>query len=157
MTLAVLALVLTVFMGGVLAYNGDVMGRRYGKKRVSIFGLRPKHTAILVTSVTGILISALTTGTLFLIVKPVRDVILNGEDAIRNSKLLERNIESQKQQAEILNRNLVLKTAELERSRQVVSEARVEAQRLQASVESERAELNRVQNALLVNQARLSV
>lgn len=77
------ALVATVLMGGLIAYAGDLIGRRYGKRRASLFGLRPRHTAALVTSVTGVIISLLTTVVLFLAVGPVRRVILEGEAAIR--------------------------------------------------------------------------
>ena len=88
MGLTVLALIMTVFMGGLIAYNGDLIGRKFGKRRVTMLGLRPKHTAILITSVTGIFISALTTGVLFMLVKPVRTVILEGEEAIRQMPIL---------------------------------------------------------------------
>src|SRR5437763_17152499 len=88
-----LALCLTVCMGGIIAYNGDVIGRRYGKRRVTMFGLRPKYTAILVTSVTGVLISAGTTIVLFLLVQPVRDVIMYGEEAIAKNRGLKRDNE----------------------------------------------------------------
>jgi uncharacterized protein (DUF3084 family) len=88
-----IALVMTVLMGGIIAYNGDLIGRKFGKRRVSMFGLRPKYTAILITSVTGVMISALTTGVLFLLVKPVRDVILRGEAAIALQPRLEAGIQ----------------------------------------------------------------
>ena len=54
--LAMLALVIT---GGFISYFGDLQGRRWGKKRVSWFGMRPKHTAILITSLTGGIIALL--------------------------------------------------------------------------------------------------
>lgn len=84
----VTALVMTVVMGGFIAYNGDVIGRKFGKRRATLFGLRPRHTAIVITVCTGTVISALTTGVLFLVVPPVRDVILEGESAIRDSARL---------------------------------------------------------------------
>ena len=37
----IIALGMTVLMGGIIAYNGDVIGRKYGKKRLTLFGLRP--------------------------------------------------------------------------------------------------------------------
>lgn len=82
------ALGVTVLVGGLIAYAGDVIGRRFGKRRASIFGLRPRHTAVVITSVTGVLISLLTTVALFLAVSPVREVILKGEAAIRAGKRL---------------------------------------------------------------------
>jgi uncharacterized protein (DUF3084 family) len=72
-------------MGGLIAYAGDIIGRRFGKRRASVFGLRPRHTAALVTSVTGVFISMATTAVLFLAVEPVRRVILQGEAAIRSN------------------------------------------------------------------------
>lgn len=82
----VLALVMTVIMGGIIAYYGDLIGRKFGKKRLSMFGLRPKYTAILITTVSGVAISAITVIVLFLLVPPVRDIILDGEAAIRDIK-----------------------------------------------------------------------
>src|SRR5690349_5546124 len=92
----VVALVMTVIMGGIIAYYGDLIGRKYGKKRLSMFGLRPKYTAILITSVSGVAISAITTGVLFLLVPPVRDIILDGETAIRSIKPMQAQLTARK-------------------------------------------------------------
>ena len=83
-----LALLLWVVLGGFISYYGDLQGRRWGKKRVSWFGMRPKHTAILITSLTGGVIALLSVLTLFLIVPPVRNVLLSGEKAINENKSL---------------------------------------------------------------------
>ena len=51
-------LILTlVLLSGVLAYLGDVLGMRIGKRRISLFGLRPRDTSRVITAFTGILIS----------------------------------------------------------------------------------------------------
>jgi uncharacterized protein (DUF3084 family) len=81
-----LALLLWIVLGGFISYYGDLQGRRWGKRRVSWLGMRPKHTAILITSLTGGVIALLSVLTLFLIVPPVRDVLLNGEKAIADNK-----------------------------------------------------------------------
>ncbi len=83
-----LALLLWIVLGGFISYYGDLQGRRWGKKRVSWFGMRPKHTAILITSLTGGVIALLSVLTLLLIVPPVRDVLLRGETAIKENKSL---------------------------------------------------------------------
>ena len=83
----ILALTLLAIMGGFISYFGDLQGRRWGKKRVSLFGLRPKHTAILITSFTGSIITVLSVAALMLVVRPVSDIILHGEKAIRDDKL----------------------------------------------------------------------
>ena len=46
-------------LGGVLATLGDLLGSRVGKARLSVFNLRPRTTAVLMTVITGCLISSL--------------------------------------------------------------------------------------------------
>ena len=56
-----LILVLAV-VGGVIAFIGDRLGTRIGKRKLSIFGLRPRHTAVVVTIFTGVCITTVTFG-----------------------------------------------------------------------------------------------
>ncbi len=53
-------------LGGVIATVGDRLGTRVGKARLSLFNLRPRNTAVVVTVITGTVISATTLGILFL-------------------------------------------------------------------------------------------
>ena len=47
-------LILSLILGSAgLAVLGDSVGTKYGKKRISLFGLRPKHTSRLITAFTG--------------------------------------------------------------------------------------------------------
>ena len=81
-----LALISMVALGGFISYYGDLQGRRWGKKRVSWFGMRPKHTAIVITSITGAFIALFSIATVALIVPPVRRIALHGEQAIRDNQ-----------------------------------------------------------------------
>ncbi|MEO7994322.1 MAG: DUF3084 domain-containing protein, partial [bacterium] len=56
----ILFYVLLVLVSGLVAYLGDLLGRHIGKRRIKIFKLRPRYSAILITSVTGSLITLLT-------------------------------------------------------------------------------------------------
>ncbi len=47
-----------LILGGIIAVSGDRIGTRVGKARLTLFKLRPRQTATLVTIVTGTLISA---------------------------------------------------------------------------------------------------
>ena len=58
----IMLIVVLVLTGGVIAFIGDRLGSKVGKKKLSLFGLRPKHTSILVTIITGILITTVTFG-----------------------------------------------------------------------------------------------
>ena len=89
-----LALLSMVILGGFISYYGDLQGRRWGKKRVSWFGLRPKHTAILITSLTGAFIALFSAVTLLLISPTVREVVLRGERLIRENKELNTKYEA---------------------------------------------------------------
>src|SRR5689334_14870016 len=82
----IVALLFLMILGGFVSYYGDLQGRRWGKKRVSWFGLRPKHTAILITTITGSVIVALSAGAIMIAVPNVREVVLRGEHAIRVNK-----------------------------------------------------------------------
>lgn len=83
-----LALVLMITLGGFISYYGDLQGRRWGKKRVSWFGMRPKHTAILITSLTGGFIALMSIVTVLLAFPTVKEVVLRGERAIEENKRL---------------------------------------------------------------------
>ncbi len=79
MTLTMLAfVVLMILMGGAIAYAGDWLGRKVGKQRLSLFGIRPRHTATLITAITGSLIVALTALGLTLLNESFRTWITRG-------------------------------------------------------------------------------
>jgi uncharacterized protein (DUF3084 family) len=66
-------LILSVLLiGAIIANLGDRIGTRIGKKRLSLFNLRPKHTAVVVTIITGLIISATTLIILFASSKSLR-------------------------------------------------------------------------------------
>jgi len=59
-------------LGGVLSTLGDRLGSRVGKARLSLLGLRPKRTAVVITVLTGSMISALSLGLLLLVSRQLR-------------------------------------------------------------------------------------
>jgi uncharacterized protein (DUF3084 family) len=65
MTTGLVLIVAVLVLGGVIATVGDRIGTRVGKARLTIFNLRPRRTATLITILTGIVISASTFGLLF--------------------------------------------------------------------------------------------
>ena len=73
-----------IVTGGVIAFIGDKLGTKIGKKRLSIFGLRPRHTSMIVTVVTGGLITALSIGFMVLISQNVRTALF-GMDELRHT------------------------------------------------------------------------
>ncbi len=101
----VLIAVLTV-MGGAIAYIGDKLGTKVGKRKLSIFGLRPKHTSIIVTIITGILIASSTLGVLTLTSRDVRTALfgmkaLKAELASLSHEVTVKNTELENSRAEL--------------------------------------------------------
>ncbi len=70
---------------------GDVLGRRLGKKRLRIGRLRPKHTAMLMTFIAGMVVTVVTVVSLSLVSEQVRTWLLESE------RLQERLVEKQTQ------------------------------------------------------------
>lgn len=80
-------------VGAVIAYGADNLGRYLGKKRHTLFGLRPRHTATLLTVGAGFLLPALTVFVMWLVSKDVRIILAEGSRAAaeRDRKTLELN------------------------------------------------------------------
>lgn len=67
--LLILALLM---LGGVLSTLGDRLGSKVGKARLSLFRLRPRNTAVVITALTGALISAVSLGLMLLVSERLR-------------------------------------------------------------------------------------
>ena len=73
-----------VITGGAIAFIGDRLGTKVGKKKMSIFGLRPRHTSILVTIVTGVMITTTTLGVMSIMSENVRMALFGMEKLNRS-------------------------------------------------------------------------
>lgn len=98
--------------GGMIAYIGDKLGTKVGKKKLTIFGLRPKHTSIVVTIITGILITVSTMGILTLVSRDVRTALF-GMEALKNELVtLSQEVTAQNSELDRSRSALEAKTAE---------------------------------------------
>ena len=64
-----------VVLGGLIAFIGDRIGMKIGKKRLSIFGLRPKYTSILITIITGIVVAGTSVLVMSIVSQDVRTAL----------------------------------------------------------------------------------
>ncbi|MDJ1168493.1 DUF3084 domain-containing protein [Roseofilum sp. BLCC_M154] len=102
MTIGIILIVSILFLGGLLATLGDRLGTKVGKARLSLFNLRPRQTAVLVTIVTGTLISGSTLGILFAMSQPLRRGIFEYDETQRKLREARRELQStQAQKAQI--------------------------------------------------------
>ena len=132
-----------MIMGGVIAFLGDKIGSKVGKKRLSLFGLRPKYTSIIVTIISGILISFLTIAALAVVNENVR-VALFGL-----SRLQERMAN--------LNQEIEVKNKELEEGKQQLKERNKEYKYMTLRSENISKELERVESQRAYAETELSV
>lgn len=70
-----------VVVSGFVAYAGDLIGRSLGKRRLTFMGLRPRHTAAVMTGVFGGLATLLAVVALVLVSEPVRTWVFEGNKA----------------------------------------------------------------------------
>jgi uncharacterized protein (DUF3084 family) len=81
-----------IVLGGTIATVGDRIGSRVGKARLSLFNLRPRSTAVVVTILTGSLIAASTLGILFATSKELRDAVFRIETIQRQRRQAEADL-----------------------------------------------------------------
>ena len=84
----------------VIAYWSDNLGKKLGKKRVSLFGLRPKQTATLITITSSMPIMLFTLGALLAVHKPLRDALTKFEATRRENAILTQQNEFSRQSIE---------------------------------------------------------
>lgn len=148
MTTGYILIAAILILGGVIATVGDRIGTRVGKARLSLFNLRPKKTAVLVTIFTGGLISASTLGILFAADEGLRQGVFELEDIqrdLRNKREQLKTAESEKSQVE----------AELNQARTEQNQAQEQLQVINQSLQAANAkqqatqvQLQRTQNQL---------
>jgi len=88
---ALQTLAVIIMVSGLIAYIGNTVGRSIGKKRLTVLGLRPRHTATAITVITGSLIALMTGMILFAASADVRTALfgLEGLKKMINERSLE--------------------------------------------------------------------
>ena len=172
-----LLLLSLLVLGGVLSTLGDRLGSRVGKARLSLFGLRPRQTAVVITVLTGSLISALSLGLMLLVSRQLRVGLfeLNDLEArlrssrsdLKGSRSAQRKARQQLKEAradEIKARKILAnaqaRAGELRSTLQPLQEQtrRLEAerQRLSQDVRNRDAEIQRTDDELRAVRERIS-
>lgn len=137
-------------LGGIIAAFGDRLGTKIGKARLRLFNLRPRQTAMVITVMTGMLISALTLGILFSLSKSLRRGIFELDDILKEQRRIERElaqVTQQKQQVQqqlgrvkqeqsqaTINLNAI--NRDFEESKQQLSQTSAQAAKLKAELNS---------------------
>ncbi len=130
-------IIVMIMTGGAIAFIGDKLGTKVGKKRLSIFGLRPRHTSMIVTVVTGGLITALSIGFMALISQNVRTALF-GMDELR------RTMDSTLVELDNVTDNLLKAQTEFEQANTNLRDSKLEIAALKNEQEELRTESDRL-------------
>lgn len=96
-----------IIASGLFAYLGDILGTRIGKKRISILGLRPRHTGSIITAITGITIALVVLGSLAITSDTVRTILFSMKFLQRQINQLTSDLQDSRDEAELTYLRLV--------------------------------------------------
>ncbi len=91
----ILIFLLVAVLAGGIAMLGNQLGRKIGRRKMTVFGMRPRHTSIFITTITGSLIACLTLALAMVFSKDVRDAVKGVQEQVE--KLESRAVDLQKQ------------------------------------------------------------
>ncbi len=154
MTTGLVLIAAILILGGVIATVGDRLGTRVGKARLTLFNLRPRKTATLITILTGGIIAASTFGILFAVSDNLRTGVFDLERIRRERHVAEEERDKAKAEREQIERRLQTARRKQEVARKrlaTINESLQAANDLQARTA---AQLNQAQTRLGMAQAR---
>jgi len=106
MTTGLVLIAAILILGGVIATVGDRLGTRVGKARLTLFNLRPRKTATLITILTGGIIAASTLGILFAVSDNLRTGVFDLERIRRERQVAEEERDKARTEREQIERRL---------------------------------------------------
>ncbi|NJO79890.1 MAG: DUF3084 domain-containing protein [Cyanobacteria bacterium RM1_2_2] len=163
MTTGLVLIAAILVLGGVIATVGDRLGMRVGKARLTLFNLRPRQTATLITILTGVIISASTFTLLFAISDQLRTGVFeleNIQDDLKDARsdLEEATAEKERIENRLRNARRQQNTAQrrLEDINQSLQQAITQQTQTQAQLQSTQQRLNESQTKFQQAQQLLS-
>lgn len=145
----ILLVSVVITLSGFMAYLGDQIGMKIGKKRISLFGLRPKYTSIIITVLTGVLIATLTITVILLTNNGVRKALFNIQEVLVR-------LDDLNQQLAVKDRSLQDREAEIaERERELVLIQQQKTE-LEEKLNQNQQEFARTRQKLLATQDELT-
>ena len=147
MTAAIIFISVILILGGVIAIISDRLGKNVGKARLSLFNLRPRKTAVVVTMITGTFLSALTLTALFASSKPLRRGVFHIDEI--QTELNEARKELTKTEFEkgIIEGQLARALGELNQINQSLQTTRILLEETQTQLTTLQNQLQDVKNA----------
>jgi uncharacterized protein (DUF3084 family) len=167
LTFGIRTILILILIAGAVALIGDYIGRSIGRKRLTLFKLRPRNTAAIFTIITGILIALTTLGILLAVSQDTRTALFGLEELRRDlrdkgaelSKIIDEKNEKEKEleqkivEKEKIDRELSKAQANLNQSKLEISILRKTREKLSQQIEISRKGkvLFKVDEVLLVS------
>lgn len=143
-------------MAGLIAFIGDRVGMRVGRRRLTLFGLRPRHTSMVITVATGVLIAGTSLAILTAASNEVRLALFRMDEI--QAMLAENRRQLQSLQKELDQRQRALAEATKARDQAVSQRDKAveERGRAEAELRQARGLLSQVEDELARTRAELT-
>jgi len=130
-----LLLLSLLILGGVLSTLGDRLGSRVGKARLSLFGLRPRQTAVVITVLTGSLISALSLGLMLLVSRQLRVGLFELNDLEARLRSSRSDLKGSRKAQRKARQQLEQARADEVKARKILADAQARARELRSTLQ----------------------
>ncbi|MCF8001978.1 MAG: DUF3084 domain-containing protein [Halanaerobiales bacterium] len=141
-------MLLVLIFSGIIAYIGDRIGMKAGKKRISLFGLRPRYSSIIITVLTGILIALLTISILLFTYTNLRQALFNINDVLDRLQNLNQKLEERDQELKEMKTEIENKATELEKLTKQRNELTAELEETEQEYDATKKDLKAAQEEI---------
>lgn len=152
----ILLIIALVGVSGLIAYVGDILGRRMGRKRLSLFGLRPRHTAITISVIAGMLITLFTLAVAMTVSRDVKDGFLRVEAMRRQQAQLQRQVEGLRRQGADLGKALKMAEGQLATRKSELASAKTQLEATRRALAATTTDLSNRKQELRKRNAELA-
>ncbi len=140
-----LLILMLLVLGGVLSTLGDRLGSRVGKARLSLFNLRPRDTAVVITVLTGSLISAVSLGLMLLVSERLRTGLFELDQLEERLQQSREQLDGSRSQLKNSRTQLQASQRDLQSSKSALQASKTEVARAQQGQQRVQQELGQAE------------
>lgn len=148
MTSAYILITAILLLGGLIAVLGDRLGTKVGKARLRLFKLRPRQTAMIVTVLTGTIISASTLGILFTLSESLRKGIFQLDDILKELRTVQQELAAVTEEKEQVKTELSNVVTQQDQAQQQLNQTNRNYQQAQAQLKTISQQSNQLKTEL---------
>ncbi len=138
--------VLTLLAGGVLSILGDRIGMKFAKRRVTLWGLRPKYTSSILTAFTGTLISLFVIVILAIVSESVRTSLFSMHFIQRQIADLTKQLQDSRNEQQVSSLMIMDAQRQLDARQRELDSAQARLSETQKELSGKQSELTELQS-----------